>query len=105
MDTGDSNRVWCVTAVLASDPRLSGGATMTESQGQGEEVGEGVDGRGQHLTSGRAPCLGVQNPDSPRRLSEGRQCRMWTPLDPHVVPCLFPLTSVALEGETGAADV
>lgn len=104
MDTGDSNRVWCVAAVLAFDPRLSGGGAMvTESQGQGER-GDG-DGRRQHLTGGRAPCLGVQNPDSPRHLSEGRQCHVWTPLDPQVLPCLFPLTSMALEEETESADI
>lgn len=39
--------------------------TGTQSQGQGE----GGDGDGV-----RAPRLGVWNPDSPRRLSEGRQC-------------------------------
>lgn len=63
-------------------------------------------GAGQHLTGGRAACLGVKNPDGPRRLSEGRRrCMCEPPLDRHIRPRLLPLTSVALEEETGAADV
>lgn len=100
--TGDLNRVWCVAAVLAFDPRLSGGARWQRVKVKGKGWGKGDGGVREHLTGVRAPCLGVQNPDSLRRLSEGRGCRVWTPLDPLVLLCLLPLTSLALEGESEA---
>lgn len=61
-------------------------ATVTESQGQGEEGG----GRGQHLMGGKGPCLGVQDPDSPRRLAKQTQCSERTPLDPHIHALFVP---------------
>lgn len=43
---------------------------------------------------GKGPCLGVQDPDSPRRLSKHTQCSERTPLDPHIHALFVPLTSV-----------
>lgn len=44
LDTGDLNRVWCVAAVLAFDPRLSGGPRWQRVKVKGKGDGDGVWG-------------------------------------------------------------
>lgn len=102
MDTRDLNRVWCVAAVLAFDPRLSGGPRWqrVKVKGKGDGDGDGACG----ASDG---CKGSLSGSAEPRQS---QTSIWggddvVCLDPLVLPSLFPLTSVALEGEAGAADV
>lgn len=60
-------------------------AMVTGSQGQGQAGLGPVCGK--HLMDARVPHLGLQKPDSSRRLSEGRRCRVWSFGEP---PCSFP---------------
>lgn len=75
-----------MAAVLAFDPRLSGGPQSQRVKVKEKRGG----GRGQHLMGGKGPCLGVQDPDSPRRLSKQTQCSERTPLDPHIHALFVP---------------
>lgn len=100
MDTGDSNHIWCVAAVLPLDPRLSGGPRW-QSQGQGEEESGGGDKSEQHLTAGE-PCVWECRtqtvPDVCLR-GDGVVCE--TPLELYILPCRLPFTSVPWKSKQG----